>query len=115
MNFLVQLIISTLAVIITSKLLPGVEINSAITGILVAAVLSLLNTIVKPILVVLTIPITIFTLGLFLLVINAFIIMMTSHLVNGFKVDGFWTAFFFSIILSLVTSVFNMLSDKEKN
>jgi putative membrane protein len=114
MNFLVQLIISTLAVIITSFILPGVHIDSAITGILVAAVLSLLNAIVKPILVILTIPITLFTLGFFLLVINALIIMMTSHLVKGFKVDGFWTAFFFSIILSLVTSVFNMLSDKEK-
>lgn len=113
MNFLVQLIISTLAIIITSFILPGVHIDSAITGLLVAAVLSLLNTIVKPILVVLTIPITVFTLGFFLLVINALIIMMTSNLVKGFKVDGFWTAFLFSIILSLITSVFTMLGEKK--
>jgi putative membrane protein len=114
MNFLVRLIVSTLAILVTSMVLPGVHIDSAITGIIVAAVLALLNAIVKPVLVVLTIPISVFTLGFFLLVINAFIIMMTSNLVKGFKVEGFWTAFFFSIILSLVTSVFNMLGEKEK-
>jgi putative membrane protein len=114
MNFLVRLIVSTLAILVTSMVLPGVHIDSAITGIIVAAVLALLNAIVKPVLVVLTIPISVFTLGFFLLVINAFIILMTSNLVKGFKVEGFWTAFFFSIILSLVTSVFNMLGEKEK-
>lgn len=113
MNFLSQLIISALAVVVTSLLLPGVHIDSVWTAILVAAVLAFLNTIVKPILVILTIPITILTLGIFLLVINATLILLTSKLVHGFAIDGFWTALFFSIILSFVNSVFTKLSTKD--
>jgi putative membrane protein len=110
MNFLAQLVISALAVIITALILPGVNIDSALTGVIVAAVLAALNSILKPLLVILTIPITLFTFGLFLLVINASMILLASKLVPGFRVDGFWTALFFSIILSLVTSVFNSLN-----
>jgi len=110
MNFLAQLIVSAVAVIITALILPGVHIDSPLTGIIVAAVLALLNAVVKPILVILTIPITIVTLGLFLLVINAGMILLVSKLVPGFTVGGFWTALFFSIIMSLVMSVFNSLN-----
>lgn len=113
MKFLAQLVVSALAVIITSFILPGVHMDSAVTGVLVAIVLSVLNTILKPILVILTIPITIFTLGLFLLIINATMILLAGEIVPGFSVNGFWTAFFFSIILSLVTSIFNMLVREE--
>jgi putative membrane protein len=113
MKFIAQLVISTLAVIITSFILPGVHIDSALTGILVAAVLAVLNTVLKPVLIILTIPITLFTLGLFLLIINAGIILLASEIVPGFYVSGFWTALFFSIILSFVTSVFNMISREE--
>ena len=113
MNFLANLIVSALAVVVTSLILPGVHIDSVITGVIVAAVLSLLNSLVKPVLIILTIPITLVTLGLFLLVINAGIILLTSHIVPGFKVEGFWTALFFSIILSLVTSIFNSLGGKQ--
>ena len=115
MKFLAQLIISALAVIITSLILPGVHINSPLTGVIVAAVLAVLNAIIKPILVILTIPITVITLGLFLLVINAAIILLASYLVDGFNVQDFCTALFFSIILSLVTSVFNNLSKDKGN
>jgi putative membrane protein len=115
MNFIAQLVISALAVIITSLLLPGVNIDSALTGILVAAVLAVLNSILKPLLVILTIPITVFTFGLFLLVINASMIMLAGKLVPGFSVDGFWTALFFSIILSLITSLFNRLNKKQED
>ena len=114
MKFLAQLAISALAVIVTSFILPGVHIDTAITGVIVAAVLAILNAIIKPILVILTIPITVVTLGLFLLIINAGIILLASKIVHGFSVNGFWPALFFSIILSLVTSIFNALS-KEKN
>ena len=113
MKFLAQLIISALAVIITSFILPGVHIDSPVTGVIVAAVLGVLNAVIKPVLIILTIPITVVTLGLFLLVINAGIILVASYLVHGFRVQGFWTALLFSIILSLVTSVFNNLS-REK-
>lgn len=76
---------------------------------MVAIVLAFLNTIVKPVLTLLTIPITIFTLGLFLLAINAFIILFAGKLVSGFRVEGFWWALIFSMILSLCTSILNML------
>ena len=114
MEFLGRLIISTLAVLVTSYILPGVQIDGALTALLVAAVLSLLNAIVKPILVILTIPITLVTLGLFLLVINAAMILLASRLVPGFHVDGFWTAFFFSLLLSIVNSVFNALNARSR-
>jgi len=113
MNFLAQLVVSALAVIVTSLLLPGVHIDSALTGVLVAAVLAVLNSVLKPLLVILTIPITVFTFGLFLLVINAAMILLASKLVPGFHVEGFWTALFFSIILSIVSSLFNSFNKQQ--
>lgn len=117
MNFIIQIIISTLAVLITSYVLPGVHIanNSFLTALIVAAVLSFLNNVIKPIMIVLTIPVTIFSLGLFLLVINAIIILITAKLVEGFKVDGFWWALLFSLILSLVTSVLQNIQKNDEN
>src|SRR5437870_1562942 len=99
MEFLGRLIVSALAVLVTSYILPGVHIEGALTAVLVAAVLSLLNAIVKPIFVILTIPITVVTMGFFLLVINAVMILIASKLVTGFQLDGFWTAFLFSLVL----------------
>jgi putative membrane protein len=113
MKFLAQLIVSALAVIVASMILPGVHVDNAITSIIVAAVLAFLNAIVKPVLVILTIPITIFTLGIFLLVINAFIIMLTAKIVDGFHVDGFWIALLFSLLLSIVTSVFDSIANRN--
>ncbi len=109
MKLLAQLIISALAVVIASFLFDGVKVESVFTAIIVAAVLAVLNALIKPILVILTIPITIVTLGLFLLVINAAMVLLAGKIVPGFYVDGFWTAFFFSIILTLINSVFNAL------
>lgn len=105
MNFLVRLLLSTLAVIVSAYILPGVSVDSFLTAVVVAIILSLLNTIVKPVLVILTIPFTIFTLGLFLLVINAIIILMTDWLIDGFTVAGFWYALLFSIVLALINSL----------
>jgi putative membrane protein len=113
MEFLARLIISTLAVMVTSFLLPGVHIDSALTAVLVAFVLSLLNAVIKPLLVLLTIPITIFTLGLFLLVINALIIQLASWMVPGFTIGGFWSAFFFSIVLSIITAIMDSMAKKS--
>jgi putative membrane protein len=112
MNTLIKIIISAFAVIISSYLLRGVTVDTFVTALIVAAVLAVLNSIVKPILIVLTIPITFFTFGFFLLVINAAMIMLTSHIVNGFKVDGFWWALGFSIILSIVTAVLESFNKK---
>ena len=105
-----------MAVLLTAYLLPGVDVVHYGYALLVAAVISLANVIVKPILVLFTIPITIVTLGLFLLVINAVIIMLVDYLVSGFEVDGFWWALAFSLILSVFNSLFSDLSkDKSKN
>lgn len=104
--------VSTLAVLVTSYILPGVHIDGVITALIVAAVLSLLNAVVKPVLIILTIPITLFTLGFFLLVINAVMILLASSLVPAFHVDGFWTALLFSFVLSIVNSIFNSLNSK---
>ncbi|HRG51942.1 MAG TPA: phage holin family protein [Bacteroidia bacterium] len=117
MDFIIKIIISTLAVLISSFLLPGVRIedNNFFTALLVAVVLAFLNAVVKPIMVVLTIPITIVSLGLFLIVINACIILLASKLVTGFHVDGFWWALLFSLILSMVTSILESLKQKDQN
>lgn len=103
MNFLWKILISALAVILASYLLPGVHVEDFLTAVLVAIVLAILNGILKPILVILTIPITIMTFGLFLLVINAIIILFVGNFISGFVVDGFWWAFIFSIILSFIS------------
>jgi putative membrane protein len=113
MEFLGKLMITAIAVIIVSYLLPGVHLEGIVTAIIVAAVLSFLNVIVKPVLILLTIPITIFTLGLFLLVINAVIIIITDAIIPGFQVDGFWWALFFSLILSVLNSIFGSLAEKD--
>ncbi|MBN8695729.1 MAG: phage holin family protein [Bacteroidetes bacterium] len=117
MRFIIQLIISTLAVLISSFLLPGVEVqdNNIFTAIIVAAVLAFLNAVVKPIMIVLTIPVTFFTFGLFLLVINALMIILASKLVDGFRVDGFWWALLFSFILSIVTSILENVKKRDEN
>jgi putative membrane protein len=106
MNWIVRFLLNGLAVVLTAYLLPGVDVTDYWTALLVALVLSIVNVIIKPILVVLTIPITFLTFGLFLLVINALMILLADWLVDGFQVDGFWWALLFSLILSLFNSIF---------
>ena len=110
MSGIVRFLLSGLAVLLTSYLLPGVDVRHFGYALLVAAVLSLANMIVKPIFIVLTIPITIVTLGLFLLVLNALVILMVDYFVPGFEVDGFWWALAFSLILSIFNSMFTDIS-----
>lgn len=128
MNFITKLLISSIAVVITAYFLDGVtigdnqfyyngppELNKFTTAVLVAIVLAFLNTIVKPILTILSLPITFFTLGLFLLVINGLIILFADKLVVGFKVDGFWTALWFSIVLWFVNGILELLGGKDND
>ncbi len=105
MKFILRLLLSALAVVLLANILPGVHVATYGIAILVALVLSLLNMLVKPLLVILTLPVTILTLGLFLLVINALIIMLASSLITGFDVDGFWWALLFSLLLSVLHSI----------
>lgn len=114
MNLIIRFLLSGLAVLLTAYLLPGVNVENYGYALLVAIVLSIVNVIVKPILVFLTIPITIVTLGLFLLVINALLILLVDYLIpTGFEVDGFWWALAFSVILSLFNSIFSEFTDKK--
>lgn len=105
MNFILRIIISAVVAFGLSYLLSGVHIDKFSTALLVALVLAVLNAFIKPIIVVLTLPITIFTFGLFLFVINAAIILLAAKFISGFKVDGFWWALLFSFLLSIITSL----------
>lgn len=115
MNLILRILISAVAVFILSYFLPGVSEVTFTSAIIVAIVLGLLNAIVKPILIILTLPITVVTLGLFLLVINALIILLADKLIDGFSVNGFWVALLFSLLLSLLQSIlFTILKDDKK-
>ncbi len=113
MNLLLRLIISAVSVIFAAWLLPGVHIDGFSSALIVAIIIAVLNVFLKPFLVILTIPITIITLGFFLLVINTFIILISSNIVNGFTVDGFWWAFFFSILLSIISSLLGINKNRS--
>ncbi|HEY2647586.1 MAG TPA: phage holin family protein [Puia sp.] len=115
MNVLLRIIISAIVAFALSYILSGVHIQSFVTALILAVVLGLLNIFVKPILIILTLPITIFTFGLFLFVINALIILLAAKFVNGFRVDGFWWALLFSLLLSVLTSFFYKKSTKTEN
>lgn len=114
MRFVGRTFASTLAVIITAYILPGVQVEDFITAIIVALVIAFLNGFVKPFLIVLTIPVTFLTLGLFLLVINAAMINLAAYAVDGFYVEGFWWALLFAIIMSILNSMFNGLNTSEE-
>jgi putative membrane protein len=115
MKILLKIIVSSLAVFFAAYVLKGVHLDGFPTAILLAIILSLLNTFLKPILVILTIPFTIMTFGLFLLVINAFIIVIADKMMPGFAVDSFATALIFSIMVSLTTWMLEALAGKEKS
>lgn len=115
MNLLIRLLINALAVFIIAHLLEGVEVNGYVGAIIVALVLAILNLFVKPILIIFTLPVTILTLGLFLLVINALIILLADKLIDGFGVNGFWTALIFSILLSILQSILHTIFKEPKN
>ncbi|HSB94289.1 MAG TPA: phage holin family protein [Flavitalea sp.] len=105
MKILMRIIVTSIIAFALAYILKGVHIATFWSAIILAIVLSLLNAFVKPFLVLLTLPITIFSLGLFLLVINALIILLADKLMDGFSVDGFWNALLFSLLLSILSSL----------
>ncbi|MCU0387999.1 MAG: phage holin family protein [Chitinophagaceae bacterium] len=114
-----RILISAISLLLIDMLLPGIEVADNWSAIWVALLLALLNSTIRPVLVLLTLPVTIFSLGLFLFVINACMVLLASHWVKGFKVDSFWWALIFSFLLSIVNSIFqNFLlkghQDKEE-
>lgn len=115
MNLIIRLLLTAVAVVILAKFLPGVQVAGFTGAIIVAIVLAILNVILKPILIILTLPITVVTLGLFLLVINALIILLAANVLDGFAVSGFWTALLFSLLLSLLQAIlFSILKEDRK-
>jgi putative membrane protein len=109
-----KIVFSSILVMFLSHFIKGVYIENFTTSIIVAVVLGLLNIFVKPILVLFTLPVTVFTLGLFLLVINAILILLCAKIVGGFRVDSFFTALIFSIVLSLLQSIMYGLLKEDK-
>jgi putative membrane protein len=109
-NFFVRLLLTALAILITAYLLPGVHVDNFFWALLVAALLALLNVTIKPLLIIITIPFTVLTLGLFLLVINAIVILLAGAIIPGFEVEGFWWALGFSLVLYLINTIFNNLA-----
>ena len=114
MNFILRLIITAAVAYGLTHILSGVHLADFTSAIIFALVFAVLNAIVKPLLVILTIPITIITLGLFLLVINALIILLADKLMTGLKVDGFVWALIFSVILTVVSGILNSLIADRK-
>lgn len=114
MKLIIKLLLNALAVFVIAYVLNGVHVDSYMTALIVAVVLSVLNLFVKPVLVIFTLPITIVTLGLFLLVINALIILLADKLIDGFSVSSIWIAILFSILLSVLQSILHSLLKEEK-
>lgn len=113
MKLLIRLLVTAVLVLLIDHFMAGIHIVSFTTAVIVAIVLGLLNVFIKPILVILTFPVTIVTLGLFLLVINAIIILLCTKIVGGFHVDSFLTALIFSIILSVLQSIANKIIGED--
>lgn len=113
MGILINWILSGLTVFAASYLLPGVHVKSFITALIAALVIGIINAILKPVLLFLTLPINIITLGLFTFVINALLIMLAANLVNGFTVDSFLWALILSLVLSIINSVLHSLNSAE--
>lgn len=114
MNLIIRLLITAIVAYLLTKILPGVHFEGFSTAIIFAIVLGVLNIFVKPILSLFGLPLTIITLGLFALVINAVIILIADYFIDSMVVDGFWWALIFSVALSFVTSLANsMFSDGD--
>lgn len=109
MGIIASWLIYTFAIIITAYLLPGVTVASFGAALITGLVLGILNVLLKPLLIILTLPINILTLGLFTLVINAILILIAAKLVDGFKVDGFWWALLFALVLSVINSILSQI------
>lgn len=113
-SILTRIVLGGISVLIADMLLRGVSIDSWFTGFVLAAVIILINFTIKPIMIILTFPITLLTFGLFLLAINAFVILIAAYFVPGFAVDGFWWALGFSLVVSLINGVFGVSLSSDR-
>jgi putative membrane protein len=111
MGILIRLAVTTLAVFLAAKFIPGIRVDSWTTAFIAALVLGVINLVVRPILSILTLPITILTLGLFSLVINAFLFWLTGVLVDGFDVEGVWAAFLGGLVVAVAAWLAEQFTD----
>jgi len=107
MEIIINWVISSLAILSAAYLIPGVHITDFFTAFVLAIVLGIINAVIKPFLIIFTLPINILTLGLFTLVINALLILLAAKIVPGFSVDSFWWALLFSVALSMINAFLN--------
>jgi putative membrane protein len=113
MGFLARVLVNALAIYLAAAAVPGVEISGVLAALVAGLVFGLVNAFVRPVLLVLTLPLTLLTLGLFLFVLNAFCFWLTSALVKGFDVHGFWAALFGALLVSVVSwAVTAFVSDR---
>jgi putative membrane protein len=113
MGFLIRLLANALAILAAAYILPGIEVSGGLSLLAAALVLALINAFIRPILLFLTLPFTLVTLGLFIFLLNAFCLWLTSQLVKGFEVHGFWPAVLGALLISVVSwAVTALLSDR---
>lgn len=107
MDLIIRLVINAFVVFVAAYILPGVNVDNFLTALIVAVVMGALNLFIRPIIILLTLPITIITLGLFLFIINAVLVLIIDYFIPGFNVDNFLSALLFSLIVSLLGSFLN--------
>jgi putative membrane protein len=107
MGILIRIVVNALAIIVAAKIIPGIELHGFLSALAAGLVLGVVNAVVRPVLIFLTFPLTLLTLGVFLLVLNGFCLWLTSVLVSGFEVHGFWSAVLGAVLVSLVSWLLN--------
>ena len=113
MGFLIRLCVNALALLIVSTVIPGIEVRGVLPALSAAFFLGLVNAVVRPIILILTLPLTIVTLGLFIPVINAFLLKLVSLMIQGFEVHGFWSAVFGALLLSIVSGLLSLFVNDQ--
>ena len=108
MGFLIRLCLNAVALLIVSTVIPGIEVKGVLPALSAAFFLGLVNAVVRPIILILTLPLTILTLGLFIPLINAFLLKLVSLMIQGFEVHGFWSAVFGALLLSIVSGLLSL-------
>lgn len=109
MGFLIRMFLNALALVIVSTVIPGIEVRGVLPALSAAFFLGVVNAVVRPILLILTLPLTIMTLGLFIPLLNAALLKLVSLMIQGFEVHGFWSAVFGAILISLISGLLNLL------
>jgi putative membrane protein len=108
MGFFIRLFLNALALLIVSAVIPGIEVRGVLPALSAAFFLGVINAVVRPVLLILTLPLTIMTLGLFIPLLNAALLKLVSLIIQGFEVHGFWSAVFGAILLSLISGLLNL-------